>query len=165
MDAALERYGIGGVRYSGKIRESVPKPAPLQAGRRLRNQLDAQSRSACWMNCSMAAALGSHRWVHRDHTSSTPPARASADITPETPQKAKHDMPAPMHQRAPVDAAEQRDDLVAMPQHVREALGPDSHVTHLEARAAEFEAEVAHQKQGADEAHARLALIQEAFHA
>jgi len=31
------------VRYSGRIRESVQKLAPLQAERRLRNRLDAQS--------------------------------------------------------------------------------------------------------------------------
>ena len=74
-------------------------------------------------------------------------------------------MPASTHQTAPVGAAEQPDVPVAVLQRVREALGPDPCVTQLEAGVVELETEVAQQKQRADEAHARLALIQEAFHA
>ncbi|WP_329142825.1 hypothetical protein OIU91_04205 [Streptomyces sp. NBC_01456] len=68
-------------------------------------------------------------------------------------------------QAAPVDAAEQSDEKVAVLQRVRETLGPDPRVTQLEARVAELETEVAQQKQRADEANARLTLIHEAFHA
>ncbi|MDX3020066.1 hypothetical protein [Streptomyces acidiscabies] len=119
---------------------------------------------ACRRPFTTAAALGSHRRVHRDHTSSIPPAD-NADITPATPQKAKHDMPAPTHRTAPDDAAEQPDDPAAVLQRVREALGHDPRITQFEARVAELETEVAQQRQRADEAQARLALIHEAFHA
>ncbi|MFJ1733225.1 hypothetical protein [Streptomyces sp. NPDC088254] len=54
---------------------------------------------------------------------------------------------------------------MAVLQRVRKALGPNPRVTQLEARVAELETELAQQKQRADEAHARLDLIQEAFHA
>ena len=54
-------------------------------------------------------------------------------------------MPAPTHQTAPVDAAEQPDDPVAVLQRVREALGPDPRVTRLEVRVVGLETEVAQQ--------------------
>ncbi|MFJ2420678.1 hypothetical protein [Streptomyces brevispora] len=119
----------------------------------------------CQRLCGTAAGLGSHRRVHRDQTASTPRAGHGSDIDQTTPQKATHDMPAPTHQTAPTDTAGRVEDPVAVLHRVREALGPDPRVTQLEARVAELQTEVTQQKQRADEASARLALIQEAFHA
>lgn len=48
----------------------------------------------CRQPFSTVAALGSHRRVHRDRAASVPATRTVSDTTPETPQKAKHDMPA-----------------------------------------------------------------------
>ncbi|MFE7114086.1 hypothetical protein ACFU99_01495 [Streptomyces sp. NPDC057654] len=114
---------------------------------------------------STAAAADPRRRVHRDRAASVPTTTTDSDITPGTPQKAKYDMPAPTHRTAPAGTAEQPDDPMAVLQNVREALGPDPRVTQLEARVAGLETEAARQKQRADEAHARLALIREALHA
>ncbi|MGW0577940.1 hypothetical protein ACWD25_18655 [Streptomyces sp. NPDC002920] len=97
----------------------------------------SQARDFRFEDCrrpfSAAAALGSPRRVHRDCAASTPATRTVSDTTPETPQKAKHDMPAPAHQTAPVGAAKRPDDPVAVLQRVREALGPDPRVRNFPA--------------------------------
>lgn len=86
------------------------------------------SKGHCTTPFSTAVALDSPRRVQSDRAASVPATRTVSDTTPETPRKAKHDIPAPAHQTAPVGAAKQPDDPVAVLQRVREALGPDPRV-------------------------------------
>ncbi|MEV7952941.1 hypothetical protein [Streptomyces sp. NPDC088141] len=136
----------------------IAEPEPVTQPREFRCEV-------CKRLCGTAVGLGSHRRVHRDQTPPDPSTKHGSDIDQTTPQKATHDMPALTHQTAPTDTAGRVEDPVAVLHRVREALGPDPRVTQLEARVAELQTEVMQQKQRADEASARLALIQGAFHA
>ncbi|MFI9629250.1 C2H2-type zinc finger protein [Streptomyces sp. NPDC052042] len=106
----------------------------------------------CGRTCRSPAALGSHLRVHRTNRPTTRPGPG---------QKAEPDVPAATQPtKTPVvDSPEE------VLRRIRAALGEDPQITLLQGRVAELEAQLAKESRRADEAQARLALVQEAMNA
>jgi hypothetical protein len=97
-----------------------------------------------------------------DRTATDPYRPDHLTIAPEPGQDAEAEMPAQPAAEAPGPAST-TDDPEEILRRVRAALGDDPRIARLENRIAELETALAQEKQRADEAQTRLALVQEAM--
>ncbi|WP_424863019.1 C2H2-type zinc finger protein [Streptomyces sp. MMS24-I29] len=148
---------VGAETETEVVTEPVPGPAQAPAGATA-GPAGAVPDPAehvcpvCGKTCRSPAALGSHLRMHRTSRPIT---------TPGPGQKAEPDVPAAT-QPAETPAVDSPEEVL---RRIRAALGEDPRIALLQGRVAELEAQLTKESKRADEAQARLALVQEAMNA